>query len=160
MLTRAVWFRSEELEWGGDLCAKARKRWGREGDMQKSGWRALQAEWATRAVSWGRPARCVPETTGSQGVGGVWVKGRGVVWGDRSDGDRMVKSPADSYMGISLFLFYVFIYFYIFFIFVIDIVSDVPIPPLLGPPLPSPTPLPSGHHHTVVCVLGFCIYVL
>ena len=47
------------------------------------------------------------------------------------------------------------------FIFIVDTIADVPLSPPLCPPLPSShPPFPSGHHHTVVCVYGLCIYDL
>ena len=52
--------------------------------------------------------------------------------------------------------------FKINFIFIFDTNTDVPSPSLfahLHPALPLP-PLPSGHHHTVVCVYGLYLYAL
>ena len=56
----------------------------KEGGVQRSWWRAFQAGWITRAVSWegSRSQR----RQGSQGDGGPWVIGRGAAWEVSDDG--------------------------------------------------------------------------
>ena len=46
------------------------------------------------------------------------------------------------------------------FIFIVDTVADVLITHPLPPCSQALLSLPSGHHHTVVCVCGLCIYSL
>ena len=46
------------------------------------------------------------------------------------------------------------------FIFLLLTLLQMSPPLLLCSPHPDSTPLPSGHHHTVVCVYGLCTYVL
>ena len=51
--------------------------------------------------------------------------------------------------------------FFLTLFFIVDIITHVLISPHLFANLPpAPDPLPSGLHHTVVCVYGLCIYVL
>lgn len=46
-------------------------------------------------------------------------------------------------------------------IFIVETLSDIPISTPLSLPASTqlPPPLPSGHHHTLVCVCGLCMYV-
>ena len=71
-------------------------------------------------------------------------------------GTQISRSLFHSFLG---FHFYLFIYLFNFIF--IDTITDVPIP---LPALPSSTqplsPSSSGHHHTIVCVYGLCMYVL
>ena len=54
------------------------------------------------------------------------------------------------------------LYFFSFSTSIVDTVTDVPIIPSLTLPASTQSlhPLPSGHHHTVVCVCGLCTCVL
>ena len=46
-------------------------------------------------------------------------------------------------------------------IFIVDTITDGPIfPPFLTSTQSLSPRLPSGHHHTIVCVYGLCIYVI
>ena len=57
-----------------------------------------------------------------------------------------------------LILYCSVVYRRFFFIFIVDTIIDVPSPPTHL--LPTLTPLPTGRHHTVVCVYGCCKDVL